>query len=114
LARTALLVDDDPLVLAVVKDMLEDLGCEVLTAASAREALDQLSSNRAIALLITDINMPQMDGVELAKRAEQIRNDVKTMLISGRQDKTDGFPVLHKPFDQSALRRIMERTVGLC
>jgi len=101
LARTALLVDDDPMVLAVLKVMLEDLGCEVLTAASAREALDQLSSNRAIALLITDINMPQMDGVELAKRAEQIRKDVKTMMISGRQDNTDGFPVLRKPFDQA-------------
>jgi hypothetical protein len=42
LARTALLVDDDPMVLAVLKDMLEDLGCEVLTAASGREALEGL------------------------------------------------------------------------
>jgi two-component system, cell cycle response regulator CpdR len=76
--------------------------------------LDQLSSKREIALLISDVNMPEMDGVELAKRAAQIRKDIKTVLISGRQDKSDGFPMLRKPFDRSALRRTMERTVGLC
>jgi two-component system cell cycle response regulator CpdR len=59
------------MVLAILQDMLEDLGCDVITAASADEALDRLCSNREIALLVSDVNMPEMEGVELAKRAER-------------------------------------------
>jgi Response regulator receiver domain len=77
LARTVLIGDDDPMVLAILQDILEDLGCDVITAASADEALDWLSSNREIALLVSDVNMPKMDGVEFAERAGQIRKDVK-------------------------------------
>jgi two-component system, cell cycle response regulator CpdR len=64
LARVVLVVDDDPLVLKVTATMLQDLGCEVVTATGANEALDKLCTDRRIEVLNTDINMPGMDGHE--------------------------------------------------
>jgi two-component system cell cycle response regulator CpdR len=61
-ARVVLLVDDEPLVCVVAAMMLEDLGCEVVTASDAADALEKLSTNPRIGILITDINMPGMDG----------------------------------------------------
>ena len=58
MARTVLVVDDDPLVLEVTADMLKDLGCEVVTAASGMDALERLSENANVDVLITDLNMP--------------------------------------------------------
>jgi two-component system, cell cycle response regulator CpdR len=102
-------VDDDPLVLAILQDMLEDLGCDVSTGASADEALDRLSSNREIALLVADVNMPEMDGVELANRADPKRcEDCADLWAPG---KHNGFAMLCKPFDQNALRRPLQQTV---
>ena len=57
MARTVLVVDDDPLVLEVTAAMLANLRCEVLTAKSATEALKRLAVNQQIEVLITDINM---------------------------------------------------------
>jgi two-component system, response regulator PdtaR len=45
---------------------LEDLGCEVVTASDAADALEKLATNSRIEILITDINMPGMDGYALA------------------------------------------------
>ena len=71
--RLVLVVDDEPLVLDVTAAMLEDLGCEVITAASGNDALHKLSMNGRIEILITDINMPGMHGYELAEKAKRMR-----------------------------------------
>jgi response regulator RpfG family c-di-GMP phosphodiesterase len=70
-ARAVLVVDEDPLVLEVTADMLKDLGCEVVRAASGPDALERLSENA------TDLNMPGMDGYELAQRAAPPGPDCK-------------------------------------
>jgi two-component system, cell cycle response regulator CpdR len=114
LARKILVVDDDPLVLGILSDMLEDLGCAVVTARSAPEALEVLSYDCSIEILMTDVNMPGMSGIELAQNVRRTRKEVKTLLISGREREGHGFPVLRKPFDQEALLRTMEQTTGLC
>ena len=77
MARLVLVVDDDPMVLEVTASMLEEFGCEVTTAASGTDALQQLSANQRIEILITDINMPGMSGCELAERAKRIRQRVQ-------------------------------------
>ena len=67
-ARVVLVVDDEPLVREVTASMLEDLGCEVVNAASGNDALEKLSGDRRIEILITDINMPGMGGYELGRK----------------------------------------------
>jgi CheY-like chemotaxis protein len=70
--RVILVVDDEPLVLEITASMLEDLGCEVITAPSAKDALEKLSTHAHIEILITDVNMPEMDGYQLVVRCQQM------------------------------------------
>ncbi|MGY4329635.1 two-component system cell cycle response regulator CpdR [Bradyrhizobium sp. LB7.2] len=96
MSHTVLVVDDDPGVLDVIAFMLEDLGCKVACAHSGPEALDMLATNEEISILITDINMPGMDGHELAERATRVRPTLKVLQLSGRERRRDGFPLLQK------------------
>ena len=73
MSRVVLVVDDEPMVLDVTASMLEDLGCEVVTAHGGNDALSKLSADDRIEVLITDINMPDMDGYELAVKATDMR-----------------------------------------
>ena len=114
MAHTVLLVDDDPLLRYVTAQMLEDLGCHVVTAENGWEALDILRRHREIQILLTDINMPGMDGYELARRALDFRRDLKVLLLSGREPDGQEFPLIRKPFLEHDLRRVMEQTTGVC
>jgi CheY-like chemotaxis protein len=93
--------------------MLEDLGHEALTAKSGPEALDCLQRNERISILITDINMPGMDGHELAERAMRVRSSLKVLQLSGRERRRDAFPMIRKPFTEDDLARVMGETTGL-
>ena len=112
--HTVLVVDDDANVLDVIAEMLEDLGCNVVSARSGVEALSMLSSNENISILITDINMPGMDGHELAERAVRIRPGLKVLQLSGRERRRDAFPMIRKPFSEDDLAAVMRETTGLC
>ena len=114
MSHSVLVVDDDPNVLEVIADMLEDLGCDVISAGSGADALDQLRHNEQISILITDINMPGMDGHELAERAKRIRPELKVLQLSGRERRRDGYPMIRKPFTEQDLADTMERTTGRC
>jgi two-component system, cell cycle response regulator CpdR len=114
LSRVVLVVDDEPFVLAITASMLEDLGCEVVTAANAPEALAKLSADQRIEILITDINMPGMDGYELTERANRIRQGLKVILLSGQAQASSGFPLIRKPFLEQDLKRTMAQHTGLC
>ena len=113
-ARVVLVVDDDPEVLEILAVMLEDLGCEVVTATGPQEALEKLTADPRVEVLFTDIEMPEMDGYELAKQALRVRSGLKVIVTSGRgQDRTD-LPMMRKPFGTEALARTMEDTTRLC
>ena len=104
MARSVLVVDDEPLVLEVIGALLEELGCEVMTVSSATEALGKLAEHSEIEILITDINMPGMDGYELAERARRMRVGLEVLLISGHASEDHGFPLIRKPFFASGPR----------
>ena len=81
--RVVLVVDDEPMVLEVTATMLEDPGCEVVTARWQR-ALSKLSTDDRTEIMITDINTPGMDGYELAENARDMREGLKMIVLSGR------------------------------
>ena len=114
MSRVVLVVDDEPLVLEVISSMLEDLGCTVESASSGDEALNKLAAGKRIEILITDINMPRMDGYELAKAARSMQPALKIILLSGRESDRRGLPLLRKPFVKTDLKECMARNTGLC
>jgi len=63
-ARTVLVVDDDIRNIFALSSVLERRGMNVLTACTGREAIDILESNRDVAIVLTDIMMPEMDGYQ--------------------------------------------------
>jgi CheY-like chemotaxis protein len=80
---TILVVDDDAEVREILAETLAEFGYRVLQAASGEEALPLLERSRNIHLLITDVRMPGMSGLELTERARTRDPSLKVILISG-------------------------------
>ena len=94
--------------------MLEDLGCEVVTAAGGRHAIDTLVADDRIEILITDVNMRDMDGFTVAQTATRMRKELKVIILSGRENDGRGFPLVRKPFMLDDLKQTMAQHTGLC
>lgn len=102
---TIVMVDDDAEVRIVVSEFLEDFGYHVLQAEGAAAALRLLETTPEVDLLISDIRMPDMSGLELAEIATQRYRGLKVILISGyfvAQQVNRRF--LRKPFRMNELR----------
>ena len=105
--ETLLLVEDDLSVRRLLRRMLERMGFDVLEAADGLEAL-QISSEYAgeIEVLVSDVSMPQMGGVELATRLLASRRSLRVLLVTGHAEDDVNLPgarLLCKPFRQEEL-----------
>ena len=110
--ETILLVEDDAAVLEMVKDVLLDLGYNVLPAASPKEALRQASDAAGkIDMIITDLVMPEMTGRELAKQLIALYPHLRCLYMSGYTSNViahqsvleEGVNFIQKPFSQQDL-----------
>lgn len=101
-----LLVEDNAQVRAFAEDLLGDLGCEVVSAASSEEALEQLAKAE-IDVVLSDIVMPGMDGIELADRIWQLRPGLPVVLATGYSEQVSQtkqrFPLVLKPYSAKHL-----------
>jgi PAS domain S-box-containing protein len=105
-----LFVEDDPIVRAMVGAALEDLGCEVTRTASAEEALEALQKGVEAELLFSDVVMPGMTGVELAKEARLLRPGLGIVLTTGYSEdaaRLSGTRVLAKPYRIEILVKVL-------
>ena len=107
-----LVVEDEESVRAALYRVLTNAGHEVIAACDGEQALALASDPRAACdLVITDVVMPQMSGLELAERLAETRPEVRVILISGHlndramQDWDERFPFLAKPFAPGDLMR---------
>jgi PAS domain S-box-containing protein len=105
-----LLVEDNPQVREFAEGLLADLGCVVVSTESAEEALDQLASD-GIDLVLSDVVMPGMSGIELAQRMQETHPKVPILLATGYSDEIvkrgSEFSVLLKPFGAADLSKAM-------
>jgi CheY-like chemotaxis protein len=110
--ETILLVEDALRVRAVVREILEMNGYNVLEARHGVEALEISERHQGpIHLMVTDVVMPQMSGRELAQRLQPLRPDMKVLYMSGYTDDAivrhgvlgAGMAFLSKPFTPDAL-----------
>lgn len=111
-----LAVDDDALVLMNTAAMLEDMGHHVREAGSAQEALEILRQEPPFDLVITDMAMPQMTGLELARLVLVGWPDLPILLATGYAELPEQtelqLPQLGKPFGQRELVRGIERALA--
>jgi two-component system, cell cycle sensor histidine kinase and response regulator CckA len=87
---SVLIVDDEEPVLRFVDRVLRDAGFKTTTASSGADALaaaQQRKGEQPFDLLVTDVNMPQMAGDELARRLRQIEPGLKVLYLTGYSDQ---------------------------
>jgi len=103
--KTILLVDDNDRVREAVQEMLEMMGYTVLATGNPRTAL-HLVGRRTIHLLLTDLVMPLLGGLELARRVAVLSPQTKVLLMSGSalsDASTRRHPSIAKPFTPNDL-----------
>ena len=103
-----LLVEDNPQVRDFAEGLLADLGCNVVSTQTAEDALQKLASDR-IDLILSDVVMPGLSGVELAQKVQEIYPEVPILLATGYSDEIvdrgSEFSVLLKPFGAADLSK---------
>ncbi len=123
-AETILLVEDQELVRNFTRRILVDCGYQVIAAADGKAALEVCERHPgAIQLLVTDVVVPEINGIELFQRAAKVRPDLRVLFVSGyaRSAVLDpvldrGHAFLEKPYSLAALtgqvREILDRPRG--
>jgi two-component system chemotaxis response regulator CheY len=126
MSHSVLIVDDSVLMRAALKRTIGmiDVGLDELhEAENGQEALDFLSSN-TVDLILTDLNMPVMGGIELVHRLKEskdlssipvivITTESSTVRIEDLQEEgIDDY--LHKPFTPEEFRTVITRNLGVC
>ena len=87
--REVLVVDDEPSARLLTRTLLEKRGYDVSEAGDGVEALEVMGSNDAIGLVVADLNMPRMDGLELMWELRDVpsRRDVPVIVVTGEKDE---------------------------
>ncbi|RDL43294.1 sigma-54-dependent Fis family transcriptional regulator [Marinomonas piezotolerans] len=115
---TVLLVDDDPMIRKATEKWLQMAGLEVLTASSAEEALPHLNEDFR-GILLTDVKMPGMTGLELMEIAHAQIRDLPVILVTGHGDidmaiqamRDGAYDFIEKPF---VPERLVETLLRAC
>ncbi|ASG22125.1 hybrid sensor histidine kinase/response regulator [Nitrospirillum viridazoti] len=116
--RQILLVEDNPTVAKVMRDMVEALGFRVLAATTADAAQSLLADRPDISLMVSDIVLPGgRNGLELAQAVRHLHPGLPVLLVSGYGDRVAeaeslGFAIVPKPLDSTQLRQAMSRCLG--
>lgn len=114
--RQILLVDDEEGIRKVLGISLADCGYEVITASNGEEALEVWRAERP-QIVLTDIKMPVMDGIELLKRIKQESPDTEVIMLTGHGDLTlairslqfEAADFVTKPINDDALEIALKR-----
>jgi PAS domain S-box-containing protein len=118
--ETVLVVEDEPVVRAVILEMLDEQGYRTLEAVDGPSGLRILQGNEEVDLLVTDVGLPGINGRQLADQAREIRPGLKVLFITGYAESvaiTDGFllpgmEMITKPFDLDNLSRRVRAMVS--
>lgn len=102
-----LVVDDDPEVLRVVTRMLQRLEFEVVTAGRPSEALTLLMTGARFVAILTDLELPEMTGLDLLDKLAAEKVPIIAITMSGRYDLS-GKTHLRKPFRLEEVRSVLQ------
>ncbi|MBI2223987.1 MAG: response regulator [Betaproteobacteria bacterium] len=121
MVKTILAVDDSASIRQMVSFTLKGAGYEVVEAVDGEDALDK-AKNHTVSLILTDINMPRMDGLDLVKSLRVLpRYKIAPILVltteSSEAIKAEGRAAgatgwLVKPFDPKRLLEVVKKVIG--
>jgi CheY-like chemotaxis protein len=116
-----LIVDDEPSVRITLQEMLHKLGYDTVLASDGREGIDIFSREPSrIGLVILDVNMPNMNGIECLAKMKEIQPDIKVIVVSGftggtgirNFDPSDVCAFIDKPYTIGDISRILNRELN--
>jgi CheY-like chemotaxis protein len=113
-----LVVDDDPEVRPLAATILRNAGFAVLEADGGDQALGLLDRHRDVALIVTDIVMPGIDGFVLADRAKALRPDLRVVYTTGYSEALGASraaahgAVLPKPYHPRQLEAVVRAALA--
>ncbi len=118
--ETVLVADDDPVTLECLGETVKFLGLDVVTASDGEQAL-RLFDQHQPDLVVTDVRMPNMDGLALTHQLKLRRPDCPVIMVTGYGDESTAIAALkagacdylHKPFQISELKNTVERALSL-
>lgn len=115
-----LVIDDDPIILKTIQHVLGKDGYNVVTATDGKEAFDLLDYS-SYDVLITDLRMPRMDGMELISKLKNSRQNMNMgiiiiSMVKNKETITDALQIgadhyLHKPIVVEELRNTVKRLI---
>jgi DNA-binding NtrC family response regulator len=112
-----LAVDDNADLLATLRELLNILGHTYLDVRNARDAMDAIEGDEQFDVLLTDITLPGMSGIDLAKNAVRLRPSIAVVFSSGFGDISPdavNFPFLSlpKPYTLNQLQEVLAMVTG--
>ncbi len=118
ISKPILIVDDEKNIRLALSQSLETLGVESDTAADGEEALSKLKE-KDFGLILLDIRMPGMDGMEVLRKVREIRPDIRVIMITAygtiesavEAMKLGAVDFLQKPFDPEEIRGLVSRVI---
>ena len=116
--KPILIVDDEKNIRLTLSQALETLGVEIDTASNGEEALAKLNE-KEFGLILLDIRMPGMDGMEVLRRVREIRPDIRIIMITAygtiesavEAMKLGAVDFLQKPFNPEEIRELASRVM---
>jgi CheY-like chemotaxis protein len=93
LQGSVLIIDDEPMILGIAREILEHAGFNVITASDGEEGLAKFRAHPETRLVLLDLTMPRMSGDEVFRELRKLKADVRVLLSSGynEQDTTSRF-----------------------
>ena len=118
--KSILLIDDDDSLRRVVEYQLREEGYDVTTASAGPEGL-HLFQDRPVDLVLTDVRMPEMDGLDVLARLKAMQPDLPVVLLTAHGTissavaamKLGAFDYLTKPFDRDRLRATVRKALDM-
>ena len=114
--RKVLVVDDEFHIVQVVAIKLKNNGFDVVTAENGITGIDLFKKERP-EIVLTDIKMPGMDGLEVLKKLKEIDSSIPVIVVTGHGDSDleqealglDAAGFIHKPIDREELEKVLGR-----
>ena len=113
---TVLIVDDDPANRDLLAQQLAGLGDAIIAAGDGRAALEKLALGFA-GVVVTDLKMPRMDGLELLRHTRERDPDIPIIIVTGHGDiamavqaiRDGAYDFIERPYDANRLREMVAR-----